>query len=65
MTNPIVAHIFRKLGERVGTQTRAELIAELIVSAAMGGDMIACKLIIDAIEVHDPALNSYDDEDEA
>jgi hypothetical protein len=64
MTNPIVAHIFRKLGERVESKTRAELIAELIVSAAMGGDMIACKLIIDAIEVHDPALNSYDEDED-
>jgi hypothetical protein len=62
--NSIVAHIFRKLGERIGGRTCAELIAEEIVHAALGGDLKACKLIILAGDRYDPALQSLDDDED-
>jgi hypothetical protein len=63
VNNPISDHIYTLLCEKVGVHTRAELIARMIIQAALAGDVTAAKLCIVAMEDYDPALADVDDDD--
>jgi hypothetical protein len=65
MINPIVGHIDRLLRKRVSGKSNAELVAESLLSQAIAGDSLACKILIDAIEQYDSTCeNAWETHDE-
>jgi N-acetylglucosamine kinase-like BadF-type ATPase len=63
MNNPLSEHIYRVLNQRHGSATKLAFLAELVVNAALKGDMLAAKICFDALECFDSSMVDVDEED--
>lgn len=68
MTNPITSALAARLNEEVkpgSGVTYAKALALVLVRAAIDGDVTAARLIVDAVETYDEALDpSWCDEED-
>jgi hypothetical protein len=65
MAGLLVNHVVRALAKEVSPGvTRAKLIAEVLVQAALKGDVTAIELCLAAERNHDPVLDNVEDETE-
>lgn len=64
MASELARLIYKKLQIEVGGVRRIELIAEIVVREALGGDMDSIRICMTAVDQIDPVLDSVDDGDE-